>query len=100
MQGGLGKFRYGGKQYGGAEGVVQAELKLGDLFHAVTVLRAEPQTRSGADALETYLRYDDIGWASPYTLTPSAISSWIGDECAPSAAKARCAGRAASAPFH
>ena len=61
--------------------------------------------RSGVDALETYLRYDDagahdlswsvkagaffptislenddIGWASPYTLTPSAINSWIGDE--------------------
>ena len=57
------------------------------------------------DALETYLRFDDagtnnlswsvkagaffstfslenddIGWASPYTLTPSAINSWIGDE--------------------
>jgi hypothetical protein len=109
LQGGLGKFRYGGKQYGGAEGVVQAELKLGDVFHAVTVLRAEPQTPGGIDALETYLRYDDtganfgahdlswsvkagaffptislenddLGWASPYTLTPSAINSWIGDE--------------------
>jgi hypothetical protein len=56
------------------------------------------------DALETYLRYDqmrgdlgwsvkagaffptislendDIGWTSPYSLTPSAINSWIGDE--------------------
>ena len=31
LQGGLGKFRYGGKQYGGAEGVVRAELKLGDV---------------------------------------------------------------------
>ena len=105
LQGGLGKFRYGGKQYGGAEGVVQAELKLGDVFHAVTVLRAEPQTPGVVDALETYLRYDDagahdlswsvkagaffptislenddLGWASPYTLTPSAINSWIGDE--------------------
>jgi hypothetical protein len=105
LQGGLGKFRYGGKQYGGAEGVVQAELKLGDVFHAVTVLRAEPQTPGVADALETYLRYDDagahdlswsvkagaffptislenddLGWASPYTLTPSAINSWIGNE--------------------
>ena len=71
----------------------------------VTVLRAEPQTRSVVDALETYLRYDDagarlyrwsvkagaffptislenddLGWTSPYTLTPSAINSWIGDE--------------------
>jgi hypothetical protein len=105
MQGGLGKFRYGGKQYGGAEGVLQAELKLDDVLHAVTVLRAEPQTPGVVDALETYLRYDDagandlswsvkagaffptislenddIGWASPYTLTPSAINSWIGDE--------------------
>ncbi|MBA2590196.1 MAG: hypothetical protein H0U98_16410 [Alphaproteobacteria bacterium] len=105
LQGGLGKFRYGGKQYGGAEGVVQADLKLGDLFQAMTVLRAEPQTPGVVDALETYLRYDDagannlswsvkagaffptislenddIGWASPYTLTPSAINSWIGDE--------------------
>jgi hypothetical protein len=105
LQGGLGKFRYGGKQYGGAEGVVQAELKLGDQFHAVTVLRAEPQTPGVVDALETYLRYDDagannlswsvkagaffptislenddVGWASPYSLTPSAINSWIGDE--------------------
>src|SRR5438128_11101834 len=58
LQGGLGKFRYGGKQYGGAEGVVQANLKLGDLFQAVTVLRAEPQTPGVVDALETYLRYD------------------------------------------
>ena len=32
LKGGLGKFRYGGKQNGGAEGVVQAELKLGDLI--------------------------------------------------------------------
>ena len=78
---------------------LQAELKLGDVFHAVTVLRAEPQTPGVVDALEAYLRYDDagahdlswsvkagaffptislenddLGWASPYTLTPSAIN--------------------------
>jgi hypothetical protein len=105
VKGGLGKFRYGGKQYGGAEGVLQAELKLDDVLHAVTVLRAEPETPSIVDALETYLRYDDsgahdlswsvkagvffptislenddLGWTSPYTLTPSAINSWIGEE--------------------
>jgi len=69
------------------------------------VLRAEPDDRNVVDALEAYLRYapasdgdvswsmkagaffptislenDDLGWASPYTLTPSAINSWIGDE--------------------
>src|SRR6185369_14798719 len=105
---GLGKFRYGNKQKFGAEGVLQADydfknVHLGGL-HLVSVLRAEPETRSVIDALETYLRYDemegdigwsvkagaffptislendDIGWTSPYTLTPSAINSWIGDE--------------------
>jgi hypothetical protein len=105
LQGGQGKFRYGGGQNIGGEGVAQAELRLDDQFHAVTVLRAEPQTPGVVDALETYLRYDDsdagdlswsvkggaffpsismenddIGWTSPYTLTPSAINSWIGDE--------------------
>jgi hypothetical protein len=105
LQGGLGKFRYGGGQNIGGEGVAQAELRLDDQFHAVTVLRAEPQTPGVVDALETYIRYDgsdggdlgwsmkggaffpslsmendDIGWTSPYTLTPSAINSWIGDE--------------------
>jgi len=104
LNGGLGKFRYGGRQNFGAEGVLQAELGLNQNFHLVSVLRAEPQTPSVIDALETYLRYDDqqgdigwsvkagaffptislenddIGWTSPYTLTPSAINSWIGDE--------------------
>jgi hypothetical protein len=104
LDGGLGKFRYGGAQKFGTEGVLQAELGLNDDLHFVSVLRAEPETRSVIDALETYLRYDqlqndigwsvkagaffptislendDIGWTSPYTLTPSAINSWIGDE--------------------
>jgi hypothetical protein len=105
LQGGQGKFRYGGGQNIDGEGVAQAELRLDDQFHAVTVLRAEPQTPGVVDALETYLRYDDsdagdlswsvkggaffpsismenddIGWTSPYTLTPSAVNSWIGDE--------------------
>jgi len=104
LTGGLGKFRHGDKQKFGIEGVLQAELGLNENFHLVSVLRAEPQTQSVIDALETYLRYDDqkgdigwsvkagaffptislenddLGWTSPYTLTPSAINSWIGDE--------------------
>jgi hypothetical protein len=105
LNGGLGKFRYGGKQKFGAEAVAQADLTLDDGLHAVGVFRAEPETRSVVDALEMYLRYapassgdiswslkagaffpsislenDDIGWTSPYTLTPSAINSWIGEE--------------------
>jgi len=108
LNGGLGKFRYGGKQKFGTEGVLQADFNLGGLdlqgVHLVSVLRADPDTPSVVDALETYIRYDqfagdigwsvkagaffptislendDLGWTSPYTLTPSAINSWIGDE--------------------
>ena len=105
LKGGLGKFRYGNSQNVGGEGVLQADYQFGGVFQAVSVVRAEPETRGGLDVLETYLRYDDgddgaftwsakagaffptislenddIGWTSPYTLTPSAINSWIGDE--------------------
>jgi hypothetical protein len=105
LNGGLGKFRYGGNQKFGAEAVAQADLALSDDLHAIGLFRAEPETRSVADALEMYLRYapaahgdvswsvktgaffptislenDDLGWTSPYTLTPSAINSWIGEE--------------------
>jgi hypothetical protein len=108
LHGDLGKFRYGGMQKFGTEGVLQADLNLAainlDGVHLVSVLRADPDTPSVVDALETYLRYDqmagdigwsvkagaffptislendDLGWTSPYTLTPSAINSWIGDE--------------------
>ncbi|HVW72976.1 MAG TPA: hypothetical protein VHC39_05015 [Rhizomicrobium sp.] len=105
LNGGLGKFRYGGKQKFGTEAIAQADLALGNGLNAVSVFRAEPETRSVADALEIYLRYapqstgdvswsvkagaffptislenDDIGWTSSYTLTPSAIDSWIGEE--------------------
>jgi len=96
----------GSSEYAGdcVRSVLQAELGLNQNFHLVSVLRAEPETPSVIDALETYLRYDDqkgdigwsvkagaffptislenddLGWTSPYTLTPSAINSWIGDE--------------------
>lgn len=124
LNGGLGKFRYGGAQKFGTEGVAQADLTLGDGLNAVGLFRAEPETRSVVDALEMYPRYapasagtvswsvkagaffptislenDDVGWTSPYTLTPSAINSWIGKSCARLAARALCAGTpAASVP--
>src|SRR4051812_46395662 len=58
LSGGLGKFRYGGKQKFGAEGVLQADLTMAEGLHLVTVLRADPDTPSVVDALESYLRYD------------------------------------------
>ena len=88
-----------------AEAVLQAAVKIDDDFSAVAVLRAEPEQRTGIDTLEAYVSWhpaasgpfswsvkagaffptislenDDLGWTSPYTLTPSAINSWIGEE--------------------
>lgn len=105
LRGGQGKFRYGGGQHFGGEAVLQATWQMNSDLAALTVLRAEPQTPGVVDALEAYLRYapaangnlswsvkagaffptislenDDLGWASSYSLTPSAINSWIGDE--------------------
>jgi len=107
VDGGLGKLRFGGgtTTVHFAEGIAQGEYSLTDTLSAVALVRAEPTDRDVVDPLETYVRYtpaetdalswsiksgvffpsislenDDLGWTSPYTLTPSAINSWIGDE--------------------
>ena len=109
LDGGLGKARYGSAQpdpnFRFAEAVGQGVLSLTPEFEALTVARIEPKQRSGVDVLESYLAWrpqafgswqwsmkagaffptisvenDDLGWTSPYTLTPSAINSWIGEE--------------------
>src|ERR1700677_1104819 len=54
LDGGLGKFRYGGNQKFGTEAMVQTDQTLDDDLHAVGLFRAEPETRSVADALEMY----------------------------------------------
>ena len=109
LDGGLGKARYGSAQpspnFRFAEAAGQGTLAITDDLHAVTVLRLEPRQPTGVDILETYLSWrpqaegdwrwsvkagaffppisvenDDLGWTSPYTLTPSAIDSWVGNE--------------------
>ncbi|MEO7054351.1 MAG: hypothetical protein ABI191_05205 [Rhizomicrobium sp.] len=107
LNGGLSKFRYGNDEghFRFAEAVVQGRYKVDDTLSAVLVLRGEPEQRIGIDMLEGYVSWhpasngpfswsaktgaffptislenDDLGWASPYTLTPSAINSWIGEE--------------------
>jgi len=108
LDGGSGKLRFGGDQpdpnFRFAEAIGQATLSFNDNLHFVAVGRLEPEQRSGIDMLEAYASYrpgldgwnvalkagaffppfslenTDIGWTSPYTLTPSAINSWIGDE--------------------
>ncbi|HZQ41134.1 MAG TPA: hypothetical protein VFA87_10075 [Rhizomicrobium sp.] len=107
LNGGLSKFRYGNADgnFRFAEAVAQGDLRLGEAFSVIALARAEPEQRTGIDLLEGYLSWhpaaegawswtvktgaffptislenDDLGWTSPYTLTPSAINSWIGEE--------------------
>jgi hypothetical protein len=109
LDGGLGKLRYGSDQANPdlrvAEAVGQAVVKLTPDFEVVSVFRLEPEQRTGLDVIETYaawrpppagswqwsikagaflpglsLENTDLGWTSPYTITPSAINSWIGEE--------------------
>jgi hypothetical protein len=107
LNGGLSKFRNGNGDgnFRFAEAVAQGDLRLSDESAFVALARAEPEQRTGLDLLEGYfswhpaaegawswslktgaffptisLENDDLGWTSPYTLTPSAINSWIGEE--------------------
>lgn len=109
VDGGLGKTRFGGDQpspnFRIAEAIGQGTVAVTNDLHAVAVLRLEPEQRTGVDILETYVTWhpeavgdwrwtvkagaffpsisvenDDLGWTSPYTLTPSAINSWVGNE--------------------
>ena len=109
LDGGLGPLRFGANQpdpdFRFTEAVGQGDLAITPDLQAISVLRVEPEQRTGVDFLETYLAWrpqsstnwqwsvkagaffpsislenTDLGWASPYTFTPSAINSWIGDE--------------------
>ncbi len=109
LDGGLGKFRFGETQpspdFRVTEAVGQATLAVADDIHAVAVLRIEPEQRSFVDVLESYVAWrpqavgdwrwsvkagaffpqlslenTDLGWTSPYTLTPSALNTWVGEE--------------------
>jgi hypothetical protein len=109
LKGGLGKLRYGSENGGVdgrfAEAVGEVNWHATPELTFTTTLRVEPDQRTGVDALEAYAHYhpqssgdwswsvkvgaffpplslenQDVGWASVYTLTPSAIDSWVGDE--------------------
>jgi hypothetical protein len=107
VQGGLGKFRFGPDRgnFRFVEAIGQAQASFDNDLSAVVVGRLEPTDSAGLDFLEAYALYapraagdlswsvkagaffptisfenDDIGWQSPYTITPSAINAWIGEE--------------------
>jgi len=110
MRGGLGKLRFNGGGDSGPEAVfdqatVDGKIGIGPDVAVLGTLRFEPTQRTEIDMLEGYVRYqplssgpwrarakagaffppislenEGIGWTSPWTLTPSAINSWVGEE--------------------
>jgi hypothetical protein len=107
IDGGLGKTRYGdggtGLHFGGAALTGTAQLTPSLL--ALASVQWQDRGHPGMDVLEAYLRWrpvsttrwrrslqvgaffppvslenDAIGWTSPWTLTPSAVNSWVGEE--------------------
>ncbi|HWC63106.1 MAG TPA: hypothetical protein VG501_05745 [Rhizomicrobium sp.] len=106
LHGGLGKFRTGGDTAEMmVQGAGQGVLSFNDSLSLIAVVKADQETINGVDALEAYfswhstdegrlswsvkagaffptisLENDDIGWTSPYTITWSAINTWIGEE--------------------
>ena len=107
MQGGLGKTRYGsgdGTAHFGPAALVAA-WQIAPEWRALADARYQPQDGSKLELVEAFVRYrpvstsawrwsikageffppislenDAIGWTSPWTLTPSAIDSWVGEE--------------------
>jgi hypothetical protein len=104
--GGLGKARFGG---GGSAASTQAALaasfQLAPEWLASGTLQVMPQQRHPLDILDASIRYRPVsttpwrwslrmgaffpsislengntGWTSPWTLTPSAINTWVGEE--------------------
>jgi hypothetical protein len=106
LKGGLGKLRAGkGDDAYFATLFGQGRLRLTPEFSVVASLRAAPQQHAALDPLEAYARFapqpsgrwawsvkagaffapfslenSELGWTSYWTLTPSAIDSWFGDE--------------------
>ena len=50
------------------------------LASAIARALSSRSVKAGAFFPAISLENDDLGWTSPYTLTPSAINSWIGEE--------------------
>jgi hypothetical protein len=105
--GGLGKARYGSGDGGLHPGaaVLNANWQATPALSMVADLQYQPDEHRHADVMDAYLRYrpasitpwrwsvkagaffapislenEGIGWTSLWTITPSAINSWVGEE--------------------
>lgn len=88
-----------------AEASLIAEAQFSWSLSAMAHIKFDPEQRNAVDIVEAFLRYEpvstsawrikakagmffppislehrDIAWTSPYSLTPSAINSWVGEE--------------------
>lgn len=109
LEGGLSKTRFG-RDDGDVEVrlgeiVGEARAQIGGELTAMAVLRYDEDQRTPIDLIEAYARYrpvstsplrwsvkagaffapislenNEIGWTSYWTLTPSAINTWVGEE--------------------
>ncbi|MEP7041986.1 MAG: hypothetical protein ABI843_02920 [Dokdonella sp.] len=106
-EGGLGKTRFGGGDFRAScvQGGLVGTWQVVPSVLAVADIQYETSGPDTASVLEAYLRYrpvsttplrasvklgeffppislenSAIGWTSPWTLTPSAINSWVGEE--------------------
>ena len=107
VDGGLGKTRFGDDGTGAhlAEAALYGRAQITEDIMMFADLRYEPSQRTAVDLIEGYVRYRPLslsrwrwsvtagaffppvseentaaGWSSPWTLTPSAINSWVGEE--------------------
>ena len=104
--GGLGKTRFGNEDSRWtANAALAARWQITPALSAVAQAQWVPQQRHSLDVLEAYFAYrpvsttpwrwstrvgaffppisqenDGVGWTSPWTLSPSAIDSWVGEE--------------------
>lgn len=124
--GGLGKTRFGsgGTSATCVQADVVATAQLTPSLLALADVQYQTTDHNSFSALEAYLRYrpvsttplrwsfkvgeffmpvslenDAIGWTSPWTITPSAINSWIGEEFRAIGAEARVEWRGAGQTF-
>jgi hypothetical protein len=109
LEGGLGKTRFANED-GGVElrfGEIAAEgrWQIDPAFMVMASVRYDEDQRTKLDVLEAFVRYrpvstsewrwsvtagaflppislenDEVGWTSYWTLTPSAINTWVGEE--------------------
>ena len=114
-QGGLGKLRFGEGDEGlEPAGALSLSWQVSDSLLAVVDLQAQGQTSPELGVISAWLRWrpvstsawrwsvragaffppvslenDGVGWTSRWTLSPSAINSWVGEELRTIGAEAR-----------